>query len=434
MMRIKTVLPAIPAIVACLTMLGACGGGGGGSGGGGGANTAGPPGTLQFAETSYDVAEGTVVNIFVVRSDGDSGVVSVDYATMDGTAVAGTDYPATSGTLTYANQTSGNQTISILITDDNSAEFSQTFTVTLSNVSGATLGANSSVSINIIDNDTATLPITGDNAQYITVAVLKAVTSTVEIIDILDFIGLPAIGGTNPGLAKAAASDIVMEIVACDTGEANVTWNDADNDLMISTGDTFDIVFDMCFFADTGTTLDGATSLTNMVVTGDPFNQIAPWGLALTFGFDNLSGTDSAGTVVIDGDLDFDASSDDNVVVNLSIAAASLTAQQSDISETLTDYVLTQTLDLNALTQVISGNGTFTSTLLEGNVALETLQDFVVIGDDNPSAGQMLIRDSGSSVLVTVLDNINVQLEIDLDLDGTIDETIVVTWTELDIE
>ena len=428
MMRIKTVLPVIPAIVVCLTTLGAC------SSSSGGNNNPGPPGTLQFAEISYDATEGTIVNILVNRSGGDSGVVSVDYATADGTAIAGTDYPTMNGTFTYANQTSGNQTISIPITDDNSAEVPESFTVTLSNVSGATLGANSSVTINIIDNDSAALPITGDNAQFITAAVLEAVTSTIEIIEILDFIGIPAIGGTSPGLAKFEVGDIFTEIENCDTGETTVTWNDADNNLVISTGDTFDIVFAMCFFADSGTTLDGSTSLTNMIVTGDPFNQIAPWRLTMTLGLDNLSGADSAGTVILDGDLDLDASSDDNVVVNLSIATASLTAQQSDISESLTDYVLTETSDLNALAQVVSTNGTLTSTSLEGSVTFETLQDFVVIGDDNPSAGQMLIRDNGSSVLVTVLDNINVQLEIDLDLDGTIDETIVVTWTELDIE
>ncbi len=285
---------------------------------------------------------------------------------------------------------------------------------------------------------TGALPITAANAQDITAAVLGAITSAVEIIDIVDVIGLPPIGGTNPGLAKPSVrdifADIFTEILACDTGEVTGTWNDADNNLMISTGDTFDFVFDMCFFVDSGTTLDGATSLTNMVVTGDPFNQIAPWGLAITFGFDNLSGTDSAGTVIIDGGLDLDMSSDDNVVVNLSIVTASLTAQQSGISVTLSEYVLTETFDLNTLTLVISVNGTLTSTLLGGNVTFETLQDFMIIGDDNPSAGQLLISDSSSSVLVTVLDNISVQLEIDLDLDGTIDETIVVTWAELDID
>ncbi|MDH3805865.1 MAG: hypothetical protein OEU90_10390, partial [Gammaproteobacteria bacterium] len=362
-MRFKTVIMVMLAIVVCLTTLGACSSS---SGGGGNNNNPGPPGTLQFAEISYDATEGTVVNILVNRSGGDSGVVSVDYATADGTAIAGADYPAMNGTFTYANQTSGNQTISIPITDDNSAEVSESFTVTLSNVSGATLGANSSVTINIIDNDSAALPITGDNAQYITVAVLDAVTSTVEIIDIFDVIGIPAIGGTSPGLAKFEAGDIFTEIENCDTGEITVTWNDADNNLVISTGDTFDFVFAMCFFADSGTTLDGPASLTNMIVTGDPFNQIAPWRLAMTLGFDNLSGTDSAGTAILDGDLDLDSSSDDNVVVNLFIAIASLTAQQSDISETLTDYVLTETLDLNAQTQVASANGTLTSTSLEG--------------------------------------------------------------------
>jgi hypothetical protein len=155
MMRIKIVLTILSAIVVCLTMLGACGGGGSGGGGGGDGNIPGPPGTLQFLETSFDITEGEVANIRVARSGGDSGVVSVDYATADGTAIAGEDYPAMNGTLTYADGTSGNQTISIFITDDNAAEGSESFTVTLSNVSRATLGANSSATVNIIDNDVA---------------------------------------------------------------------------------------------------------------------------------------------------------------------------------------------------------------------------------------------------------------------------------------
>ena len=57
----------------------------------------------------------------------------------------------------------------------------------------------------------------------------------------------------------------------------------------------------------------------------------------------------------------------------------------------------------------------------------------MIMGDDNPSSGRLLISASSSSVLFIVLDNLNVQLDIDLDLDGTIDETIMLTWTELDI-
>ena len=282
--------------------------------------------------------------------------------------------------------------------------------------------------------NTAALPITAANAQDITVTVLEAITSSVEIVDIVDVIGLPAVGGTNPDLAKLVTNKLFADVIACDTGQGTVTWNDADNDLVISTGDTFDVLFEMCFFEDTGATLDGATLFTDIVVTGDPFFQIAPWRLAMTFGFDNLSGTDSEGTAILDGSLDLDISSEDNLVVNLSIATNSLTVQQSGISETLSDYLLTETLDLNASTQVISANGTLTSTLLEGSVTFETLQDFTAVGEENPFAGQLLISDSSSSVLVTALDNLSVQLDIDLDLDGAIDETIVVTWDELDID
>jgi hypothetical protein len=408
-----------------LLVLAACSGGGGGGDG-----LINIPGTIQFVgSTTYDVTEGAVINIIVFRSGGSSGVASVDYATSDGTAEAGTDYPAMSGTLTYADGVSGNQTISIPITDDGTVELAEAFTVTLSNVSGATLGANSSATVNIV-NDSAALPITDGNAQRITVDVLEAVTATVEVIDIIDIIGLPVIASATPVLAESAVvMDVSTDVIACDTGEASVTWDDADNNLVISTGDTFDVVFDMCFLADIETTFHGPMSFTNLVVTGDPFNQIAPWGLALTIGFDSLFG------VFNEGDLDLDLNSEDNVVVDLSIATASLSAVDVSFNvETLSDYVLTETLDLNALTQVVNVSGTLASPYLEGAVVFETLQDFVIMADDNPSAGQMFISDSSSSVLVTVLDNINVQLEIDIDLDGTIDRTIVVTWTELDID
>jgi hypothetical protein len=132
-------------VVLYFALLGACGGGGG--------NVDGPPGTIQLLQTSFNTTEGTIVNIRVARSDGNFGIVSVDYATTDGTAVGGSDYTAANGTLTWVGGVSGNQTISIPISDDNSVEIIETFTLTLSNVSRATLGSNSSATVKIIDND-----------------------------------------------------------------------------------------------------------------------------------------------------------------------------------------------------------------------------------------------------------------------------------------
>lgn len=142
-----------------IVMLSACGGGGGGGSGGGIVLSL--PGTIQLAATSFDATEGTIVNIAVSRSGGNSGVVSVDYAITPGTAAAGSDFAvvngALTGTLTYANQVGGNQTISIRIADDDTAEGPESLTLTLSNVTGSSLGLFASATVNIIDNDTAPL-------------------------------------------------------------------------------------------------------------------------------------------------------------------------------------------------------------------------------------------------------------------------------------
>ena len=121
----------------------------------------GSTGTIQFRDTTFDATEGTVVNIGVTRSNGSAGIVRVDYATVDGSAVAGSDYVAVSGTLTWPSGTSGSQTISIRLSDDSIAEAAESFTVTLSNVSIATLGPNTTATVNIADNDAAALSATG---------------------------------------------------------------------------------------------------------------------------------------------------------------------------------------------------------------------------------------------------------------------------------
>jgi len=281
--------------------------------------------------------------------------------------------------------------------------------------------------------NTATLPITADNAQDITEAVLGAVTSSADLIDIADVIGLPIVGSANQDFAKPALRDVVTQVTACDTGEMTTTWNDADNNLQLSTGDTFDTQFAMCFFQDPGVTINGTSTVQNVVVTGDPANQVVPWGLVATFGFIDLTASDATDTVTINGDLDLEMSSDDNVVVNASIGSVLLEVDVDGVAESLSDYLMTQLINQNLLLQDVSADGVYTSDILQGSVTFETLENFRALGDDNPSSGQLLISDSSSSVLVTVLDNLNVQLGIDLDLDGTIDQTIVVTWADLDI-
>ena len=63
-------------------------------------------------------------------------LATVDYATSDGTAVAGEDYTAESGTLNFAVGETA-KTVEIVVLDDSHDEGSETMTLTLSNASGA---------------------------------------------------------------------------------------------------------------------------------------------------------------------------------------------------------------------------------------------------------------------------------------------------------
>ncbi len=65
--------------------------------------------------------------------------VTVDYATADGTATAGSDYTSTSGTLTFAAGESS-KTVSVPILDDAVDEGDETFTLSLSNATGGRIG------------------------------------------------------------------------------------------------------------------------------------------------------------------------------------------------------------------------------------------------------------------------------------------------------
>ncbi|MDE2825343.1 MAG: BspA family leucine-rich repeat surface protein [Gemmatimonadota bacterium] len=97
----------------------------------------GPPG-LSVADA--EVAEGPDASLaFLVTLDrAVSDTVTVAWATSDGTAKAGADYTAASGTLTFA--TGGTeQTVSVAVLDDTHDEESETLTLTLSNPSGAYL-------------------------------------------------------------------------------------------------------------------------------------------------------------------------------------------------------------------------------------------------------------------------------------------------------
>ena len=95
------------------------------------------PPTVSVSNAS--AAEGSPVDFTVSLSVESGRQVTVAYATSSGTATSGTDFTAASGTLTFAAGTIS-ETVSVSTTEDTTDEEKETFTLTLSDPTNATLG------------------------------------------------------------------------------------------------------------------------------------------------------------------------------------------------------------------------------------------------------------------------------------------------------
>jgi hypothetical protein len=114
-----------------------------------------PASTLGITQTVARPEGNTGTTAFsfdVTLSEAPTANVTVDFATADGTATAGSDYTAQTGTLTFSVGGPLTQTITVLVTGDILSEADETFTVALSNPTAGTTITNGT-GTGTIEND-----------------------------------------------------------------------------------------------------------------------------------------------------------------------------------------------------------------------------------------------------------------------------------------
>ena len=117
-------------------------------------------GTSTLSVSNASAPEGGAVTFTVSLLPASEQTVTVQYATSSGTATSGTDFTAKSGTLTFLPLPGGDiLTVSVQTTEDTVAEEDETFTLTLSNPTNATLGANATATGTINEPDEESLPL-----------------------------------------------------------------------------------------------------------------------------------------------------------------------------------------------------------------------------------------------------------------------------------
>ncbi|CAN5245812.1 hypothetical protein BH11ACT7_BH11ACT7_33780 [soil metagenome] len=115
-----------------------------------------PSVSVADASRSEGNSGSSLLGFTVSLSKASSTAVTVKYATASGSATAGQDFTAASGTVTFAPGVTS-QVVSVAVVGDAVVESTETFTVTLSSPSGATIADGSAVGT-IVNDDVATLP------------------------------------------------------------------------------------------------------------------------------------------------------------------------------------------------------------------------------------------------------------------------------------
>src|SRR6185312_10393863 len=110
-------------------------------------------GVAMGAATRSVAENGGAIDIQVLRLGSSTGAVHVNYAFTNGTAVNGTHYSGTPGSLDWISGDTSAKTIHIPIVDDSLVNANRTFTVALSGATGAVLGTPASTMVTIVDDD-----------------------------------------------------------------------------------------------------------------------------------------------------------------------------------------------------------------------------------------------------------------------------------------
>src|SRR6185369_11555795 len=121
-------------------------------------------GVIAFSAATFSTNENaSSIGVKVTRTGGTAGSVTVDFATQDGTALAGFDYFPINGTLAFgSNELS--KVIFISLMNDLIAEGDESFNLHLLNpTGGATLGAISNATLRIVDDESS---VAFTNANY----------------------------------------------------------------------------------------------------------------------------------------------------------------------------------------------------------------------------------------------------------------------------
>jgi len=286
------------------------------------------------------------------------------------------------------------------------------------------------------------LAITTNNAGTVTALAYTAGAFSLSSVGIADSVGgslgsgvplKPVASGASRGrlpelIASAPFGPLVQGCAV--SGTVSISGDLADQTALTS-GDSVTLQFDSCNDG-FGETLNGRfESVVNQFTPGAVNPQ--DYVLAASATLVNLQLDTATASIVSNGDVGVivDYSTPEEILA--SADGNALTVDGGGRSDTLSNYSSSERIVLadGVLSFTLELRGTLASTTLDAPVRFSNPLPLTGLVGERPSAGELLITGSNSSVRLVVLSASNVRLDIDNNGDGQIDISIESSWDAL---
>lgn len=228
----------------------------------------------------------------------------------------------------------------------------------------------------------------------------------------------------EPSLSGA----IVTTTIACDKGDISVEQNQG------AGGTVYTLTFNDCVENSLNVTFTGNMTLSNVQITGDLSLPAMPGSLSATFSINTIQAIDRGGSTNLQGVFDYTIASTDGVTVDQSVNGSKLTVTKTDNLSILNTFEFSTTQDTNTSDYSYTALGSLYSTALGGSVTFKTSSPFTGTNlvADSPDHGAMRITGrANTSIMMNVTFLGSVDLGIDTDGNGTVDQTVHTKWAAL---
>jgi hypothetical protein len=311
------------------------------------------------------------------------------------------------------------------------------------------LGCSSGGSGSSGKKSVAPAEITLGNAPIISATAIDAAMGTGGLagaVGSLPFLQASVAGaGDERQFAKSSEPGVVLQVaipptsVDCDVSGSITVSGRLANPPELTVGDRLSGDFSDCE-DDPGVFLNGGLDLT-MVNFSDSIADcfldreqcVAENQLTVDTVLRNLEVTEGEVTLTGKGDMRIaiDTLTPPTSVTQLS--GSSLTTSDGTHSDTLRDYDTLTTTNLTSGDYEVVASGRLTSSRFSGEIQYETTPSFLGNGTSDPDSGELHIEgaDAATIDVVAQANGVDVNLEIDVDGDGNMDDTQPTTWDDL---